>query len=263
MKKYLAIFFLIFTILFIKGPLKTSAEVASSTPVQINARILPLIWYSTLSINDGDSVKIYAGIQNNSGIDFTGTATFYVDDKNISDSPFTSLNDSLKDVSANWAVEPGSHNIQVKIATSLPPDKTLVSYESAKSSINITRKITQEVIKDTVINTISYVISKIDEVAVPLVNKIEGLKKPIDDDTTENTTIQNADVYNPTQKKNDAVLGASTSSIPNSKTNNNKTNSIFNKAVDGLAFLVKNWLWTLGVIVLLLLIIKIRGRRKK
>jgi len=262
MKKYLAILFLIFTILLIKGPLKVSAEVASSTPVQINARILPLIWYSTLSINDGDSVKIYAGIQNNSGINFTGTATFYVDDKNISDSPFTSLNDSLKDVSANWAVKPGSHNIQVKIVTSLPPNKALVSYESAKSSINITRKITQEVVKDTVINTISYVISKIDEVVIPLVNKIENLKKPVDD-AAENITVQNADVYNPTQKNNNAVLGASTSSIPNSKTNNNKTNSIFNKALDGLAFLVKNWLWTLGVIVLLLLIIKIRGRGKK
>jgi len=258
MKKYLAIFFLVFTILFIKGPLKASAEVASSTPVQINARILPLIWYSTLSINDGDGVKIYAGIQNNSGIDFTGTATFYIDDKIISDSPFNSLNDSLKDVSANWAVEPGSHNIQVKVVTSLPPDKALVSYESAKSSINITRKITQEVVKDTVINTISYVISKIDEVAIPLVNKIESLKKPVDDDVAENITVQNADVYNPTQKNNNAVLGVSTSSIPNSK-----TNSIFNKAVDGLAFLVKNWLWTLGVVVLLFLIIKIKGWRKK
>jgi hypothetical protein len=258
MKKYLAIFFLVFTVLFIKGPLKVSAEGASSTPIQINARILPLIWYSTLSINDGDSVKIYAGIQNNSGIDFTGIATFYIDDEKISDSPFTSLNDSLKDVSADWTVEPGSHNIQVKIVTSLPADRTLVSYESAQSSINITRKITQEVVKDTVINTVSYVISKIDEVAVPLVNKIEGLKKPVDNDTTENIDVQNADAYNPTQKNNNAVLGISTSSVPNLK-----TNSIFNKAVDGLAFLVKNWLWTLGVIVLLFLIIKIKGRRKK
>ncbi len=258
MKKYLAIFFLIFTVLFIKGPLKVSAEGVSSTPVQINARILPLIWYSTLSINDGDSVKIYAGIQNNSGIDFTGIATFYIDDKKISDSSFTSLDNSLKDVSADWTVEPGSHNIQVKIITSLSSDKALVSYESAKSSINITRKITQEIVKDTVINTISYVISKIDEVAIPLVDKIEGLKKPVNTDTTENITNQNANVYNPTQKNDNAVLGVSTSSISNSK-----TNSIFNKAVDGLAFLVKNWLWTLGVIVLLFLIIKIRRRRKK
>ena len=71
MKKYSIIFFFIFTILFTGGLLKISAA-ETTTPTQINARILPLIWYSTLSINDGDSIKIYAGIQNNSDLDFTG-----------------------------------------------------------------------------------------------------------------------------------------------------------------------------------------------
>lgn len=264
MKKYLAVFFLILTIWFASGPLKAFAEAASVVSKQINARILPLVWYSTLSINDGDSIKIYAGIQNNSGINFTGTATFYVDDKDISDSPFTSAGDSLNAVSASWMADPGSHDVQVKIVTSLPSDKILVSYESAKSSINITRKITQEVVQDTIINTISNVISKVDEVAVPLANKIEAFKKPVS--AVEGIANQGASVYNAQQKKNSAVLDVSTGPVSSSDTtinNSSQMDSVFNMALDGLAFLVKHWLWTLGGIILLFLIIKITIRKKK
>jgi len=82
-KKYLIVFFLVFIFCIINGPLNVFAETSSVVPEQINARILPLVWYSVLSINNEDSIRIYAGIQNNSGIDFTGTATFYVDDKAI------------------------------------------------------------------------------------------------------------------------------------------------------------------------------------
>ena len=175
-KKYLIVFLLIFVFWIINGPLNVFAEISSEAPEQINARILPLVWYSALSINDEDSIRIYAGIQNNSGIDFTGTATFYVDDKVISDSEFTSSDDSLNDVSAKWVAEIGSHDIQVKIVTSLPSDKALISYESVKSNISVAEKVIQESIKNTAINTISNVVSKIDETVVPLVDKINSLK---------------------------------------------------------------------------------------
>src|ERR1035437_1127949 len=141
MKKILTILFLVLLFSILNVPLKVFAQGAAGTPQQINARILPLVWYSTLSINDGDSIKIYAGIQNNSGVNFTGVATFFVDDKEISNSPFSSTADSLKDVFVNWVANPGSHNVQVKIVTSLSSDKTLVSSESDKSSINITQKV--------------------------------------------------------------------------------------------------------------------------
>ena len=269
MKKHLITFFFIFAILFTGGLLKASAEETTSTPTQINARILPLIWYSTLSINDGDSIKIYAGIQNNSGLDFTGIATFYIDDQEISNSPFTSKDGGLISVATNWMANPGSHNIQVKITTSLPSNKTLVSSESAKANVSITQKITQEVIKNTIINTVTNVITKVNEVTSPITNKaeetivtkLENLKKPIN--TTQNIDNSN-NTHNVAQKEKGTVLGASTESTANLKTaSNNKINSIFNTGIDGLIFLVKNWIWTLGVIILILIIIKIKRRNKK
>jgi hypothetical protein len=199
-----------------------------------------LVWYSALFVTEGDNIKIYAGIQNNSGIDFTGTATFYIDYKEMSNSPFASSDNSLNDVSILWvAGPPGLHDIQVKIVTSLPPDKSLVSYESDKSSISIAKKIVPEVVKNTVTNTvtntISNIISKINEVTVPLVNKITG-----------------------------AVLGVSAGIASSSERNNSsKMNSVLNVAIDGLAFLVKNWLWTLGGTILILLIIRFKRRRGK
>lgn len=263
MKKYLVIFF-IFAVWFSGG---LSRAFAQETPVvseQINARILPLIWYSTLSIKDGDSVKIYAGIQNNSGVTFSGTANFYVDDKIVSQIPFISSGDSLNPISADWLVSSGAHNIQVKIETSLSADKTLVSYESAKSNITITRKITQEMVKDTVVSTVYNVITKVDEAVAPLIDKIEALKKPVINDI-QSDIDQNENVGSILPDDDTAVLGVATSSVSDSGVtkNNNQINSIFNMAIDGLAFLVKHWLWTLGGIVLLFLIIKIRRRRNK
>lgn len=75
MKKYFAILFFVIIFCFSGFPLNVFADEESSTSTKINARILPTIWYSTLSVNDGDSIKIYAGIQNNSGLNFTVTMT--------------------------------------------------------------------------------------------------------------------------------------------------------------------------------------------
>jgi hypothetical protein len=101
MRKNSAILFFVLAFGFFVMPSGVFAQNASSTPIKINARILPTVWYSTLSVNDGDSIKIYAGIQNNSGVDFVGTSTFYVDDKEISNISFLSKADSLRDISTN------------------------------------------------------------------------------------------------------------------------------------------------------------------
>ncbi|MCX6751925.1 MAG: hypothetical protein NTZ87_00250 [Candidatus Nomurabacteria bacterium] len=166
MKKNLTILFFVLSFFVFGSSLKVFAQ--GTTPITINARILPTVWYSTLSVNDGDSIKIYSGIQNNSGINFTGTATFYVDDKEISTSSFSSTADSLKDVSANWVASPGDHNVQVKISTSLTADQILVSSSSDKSSISITQKITPitpAVVETAVLNTASGIVSSADSLA--------------------------------------------------------------------------------------------------
>ena len=74
------------------------------------------------------------------------------------------------------------HNVQVKISTSLPADKTLVSYESDKSNININSKVIipiSDIIEAKVLNTASDVVSKTDSLADTLVDKIESYKNPI------------------------------------------------------------------------------------
>lgn len=262
MKKFL-VSIIILAIFF---PFVALGQTDVETVEQINARILPSIWYSTLFIKDGDSVRIYAGIQNNSGVDFNGKALFYVDEENISEVSFVSRSDSLNAVSADWVVSSGTHDIQVKITTSLPDDKVLVSYETSKSSINITRKITQEMIKDTVVDTVYNVITKVDEAVVPLVEKLQDLKKPTEGELFQSSSkVQNrvdGDVV--LEEESGSVLGASTqsSSIGDKKIAGISLNYIFNLVIDGATFLLKHWLWTLGGIVLLFILVKFRKRRK-
>ena len=263
MKKTSLILIPILILLALSLPSRIFAQ-TSPVPQQINARVLPFVWYSSLSINEGDTVRIYSGIQNNSGVDFNGTATFYVDDKEISKSTFTSGDNSLKSIYANWMASPGTHGIQVKVTTSLPPDKILVSYESDKSNVDITKKITKETIESAILDTASNVVSKTDAFANVLADKIENLKKPTDVSSLSNVdspgSENNPKVNSVSSSKQNkgSVLGASTGPIPNQNT---KIQSAFNIALDALAFLVRNWVWTLGGILLLFLMVKVLKKR--
>ena len=255
---------------FLGGSLKVLAQDVSSTPTTINARILPTVWYSTLSVNDGDSIKIYAGLQNNSGINFTGTATFYVDDAEISTSSFSSVTNSLKDVSTDWVANPGNHNVQVKISTSLSADKILVSDSSDESNINIIQKvapITTATVENTVINTASNIVSNVNNLANSLADNIDNLKKPIVadnssvslNDTKSKTTSTTSTTFSPNKKG--SVLGASTGpkvdTTNSSAVSNAPMDSVLNMCMDALAFLVRNWKWSLGGLVVLFLLFKI------
>ncbi|MFA6570605.1 MAG: hypothetical protein WCT77_05150 [Bacteroidota bacterium] len=269
MKRYFVPLLFVLIVCFSIGTLNTFAQEATSSPIKINARILPTVWYSSLSVNDGDSIKIYAGIQNNSGINFTGTALFLVDDKEISKVPFSSTADSLKDVSANWVADPGSHNVQVKISTSLSSDKILVSYESDKSAISITRKITSEVVGDTALNTANSIVAKADDIASVLADKIESFKKLVSSDNTgvgsNSSSGSTGNIGNRTTiDSNGGVLGTSTGPITDSSGKGlSKMDSVFNMAMDLLVFLIRHWIWTLSGMVVIYLIFKIGGRGRR
>jgi hypothetical protein len=255
---FFALIFLIFSIFGFS--LKVFAQ--GTAPTTINARILPTVWYSTLSVNDGDSIKIYAGIQNNSGIDFTGVAAFYVDDKEISSGPFSSTADSLKDVSANWVANPGDHNVQVKISTSLSSDKILVSSQSDKSAISITQKITPltpEAVETTALNTASNIVSSANALANSLADKIDSFKKPAASDILSVLGVgKNNPAQTAPEKQKGSILGISTGPMASpAAPSNNPMNSVFNLCLDALAFLVRNWKWTLVGIIALFLLFKI------
>jgi hypothetical protein len=266
MKKNSAILFFVSTLCFFVLPIAVFAEDSASS-TKINARILPTVWYSTLSVNDGDSIKIYAGIQNNSGIDFVGTTTFFVDDEEISNAPFSSSADSLKDVSVNWVADPGSRDIKVKISSAdLPSGKTLVSYESDKSIISITRNVTPEAVQAVAVNTANTIVEKTDQLASALADKIESLKKPSISNDSDGKIDGGEDfATNTSEIKKGTVLGTSTkqSVVPKESGGSVKMDSVFNTCMDILALMVRGWKWTLGGIVLLFLILKITGWRKK
>ena len=152
----------------------TSTSVAST---KINAQILPTVWYSNLSIEDGSTTRIFAGIQNDSGVDFSGIANFFVDGNEINTKKFSSPDGELMAVYTDWVAVPGSHEVYVKVSTtSLPADKILLSYESEKSKISVSRKITPEVIKQVIFDNANVIVSSIDNVTSNLADKIESLK---------------------------------------------------------------------------------------
>lgn len=256
-KNSATILFLILAIFFLNIPQKVFGQEA--TPTIINARILPTVWYSTLSVNDGDNIKIYVGIQNNSGINFTGTAVFYVDEKEISTKPFSSITDSLINVSADWVAKPGNHDVAVKISTPLLKNETLVSYNSEKSNINITKKIapiTKEDVKEATFHVASTVFSKTDDIANSLADKIESFKKPIEPSILSAKDTNKKGETKATEQKEGAVLSAFMEEAADSPIKN-KMYSAFNMLLDLFSFLVRNWKWTIPGTAVLYLILKI------
>jgi hypothetical protein len=106
-----------------------------------------------------------------------------------------------------------------------------------------------------------------------LANKIESFKKPIASNTNTIDTNGKASsggdiaVSTSTGKVSKGnVLGTSTGPVYKSGVEdggNKQMDSVFNICMDLLAFLVRGWKYTLGGIVLLFLILKVTGWRKK
>jgi hypothetical protein len=264
MKKYISACLLVVALFLAVSPLETAAQEAAQ-PERINARILPLLWYSALSIDGGDTITIYAGIQNNSGIDFTGTAAFSVDGKNIAEVPFTSKNDSLRDISARWVADPGPHTVQATITASLPSGKTLVAYESDKSNITVSQKAAKEAVTTNVLDTASAIVSKTDALAGALADKIESFKKPAEVaqgavEGAETTAGKSNGDSNTQAEEKGSVLNASIGPTPESGATPlaAEAHSAFNIALGGLAFLVRHWPWVLGILLVIFLILKIK-----
>ncbi len=243
-----------------------AATPVTSTVTVINARILPTVWYSSLSVNDGDSIKIFAGIQNNSGINFSGTAGFYVDNQQISSTSFSSITGNLIDVSSDWRAIPGNHSVQVVISPILNMGMSLVSITSDKSSINIVRNITPAVVQNAVYNTATNIVNQTNGVASNLANTVEGWKdSSAPQSLFGNGTSTAPNAYFGNARKPGSVLGASAvSSVGSAKSVDNGNISpftyVYNTLVDLLAFLIRKWMWTLGGIIIIYLIYKIFTR---
>ncbi|MFA6227039.1 MAG: hypothetical protein WC631_00970 [Candidatus Paceibacterota bacterium] len=230
---------------------------------QINAGILSSVWYSSININDQDLVKIFGAIQNHSDITFSGIASIFVDDELNSKVNFTSTKDSLLEISGPWKALEGRHSVQIKITEiNGVSTSSLLSFESDRTSLSITKPITLEVVKENTQKIAENVVQKIDVVANALADKIETYKKPevasqsvvASDPSTGQTatTKTNSEMVG-------QVLGAETKYQASSSGGLFKypiVTNIYNKMIDFFSMIVRNWQITLFVIIILFIIIR-------
>jgi len=232
----------------------------ASGPVAINAKILPSIWLSKLTVTEGDNLIIYAAIQNNSGLDFVGTASFTVDDLEQPSQTFNSHSGQLLEISSSWLAVTGDHQISASIKTSLSSNQTLISYQTEIIDLKVKAKIIPRV---TVPGSLASYIGMVDEVVTPVISDIESWKKAIPESQPTATSqarpkvakSQILDQNLPASAANflpkaSAVLGASTEAVTN--LGDHWSDRLYNLAVSLLALTVKHWLWSLPLLLFLI-----------
>lgn len=212
----------------------------------INAQVLPTIWYSSLTAQAGDTVGIYAGIQNDSNTAFAGIATFYIDGIEVQAVSFQSKIGGVEKVGTTWSAVAGQSSIQVKISADLDASKKLVSYQSDVSSYKVERKLTVEVVtalvKDTVTDVAGATAEKLDTVTGNLSTQLEAYKKP---EVATNGSVAN-DTAN-TGGVAERVLGTTTiGNLVASKNVGSFIDKAQNMGLNALQFLLLQWRWTLA-----------------
>ncbi len=254
---------------------KTFAQTASST-TQINAEVLTNIWYSTTTINENDNINIYAGFQNHSTKNLSLTAGFFIDDVQIGKADYVASPKSLIKLSSAYTAEKGGHTAQAKILDiaevggsnidKLSVDN-LLAKESEKNSFNVIHQITQQevintakdianTVADTVSKTTDSVVKTIDTQAEKLATYVESLKTPAEVSSSDTKTSEQIAKEKTTGK----VLGISTENThsASSTVKNTQSFSITNILLDALAFIIRHWVWTLIVVIVIVLIISFR-----
>jgi hypothetical protein len=206
----------------------------------INARLLPTVWYSKLDPREGEPIRIFAAIQNDSGIDFGGTAIFLVRGEEVGRSEFKSVSGKLSVVSTSWKAEQGSNSIDVKVEADLPAGESLASAMETDAVLHVSKLITADVIKADAKEAFETVQGKGDSIAEAIVQKLEDLK-------------QASLVLDPEAGpigKQGSVLGTTTQSWPKKATS--KALAATYEGGIGLAqFAVTHWAWSIGALVLL------------
>lgn len=80
-----------------------------------NAGFVSGVWYSHAPFFAGETVRIYAAVQNRSGSDLTGTVVFYDGERTIGTADFSALDGRLIEVWTDWTAAAGPHEIRAVI----------------------------------------------------------------------------------------------------------------------------------------------------
>ncbi len=89
--------------------------VFAQTNESINAGFVSGVWYSKTPFWEGENIRIYTAIQNQSGFDIIGTVQFFDQDAVIGQTPFEAINGRLIEKWIDWEVTEGEHKIAVKL----------------------------------------------------------------------------------------------------------------------------------------------------
>ncbi len=238
----------LFWVLFFGFYSIVSAQTPSSN-ILLNASILSNVWYSTTTINKKDTINIYAGFQNHSTINLSGTAGFYVDDLEINKIKFTSSPKSLVKLESPYTAVSGNHSVQVKILEVHSSSdisismNSLQALESEKKGLNVKYEITNEVIIDKATDIANNVVNTIDKYASNLASTVESMKTPFEKTAKNQISSQ--------IPKQGVILGTSTKAIAPST--NTEGFSFYNLCMDILAFLIRKWIWVCTAILFFIL----------
>ena len=143
MKKYF-VFFVLFYIAFIPSVNAIGITTTGFIPGQI--------WYSKDNIAEGDTVKIYTAIWNNSTSPLSAKVEFYDQNVILGTRDVVVPSQQLIDASVTWKVTSGDHSISAKIIS---------------PSVTVSGK--REIV------TVSNVLTSVDRKFIPVVlNTIEG-----------------------------------------------------------------------------------------
>lgn len=82
----------------------------------LNADLVSGIWYSKQPFFTGDKIRIYAGIQNQSPKDISGTISFFDNDNLIGKKEFSTINGRLVESWIDWKATQGQHNFSIELS---------------------------------------------------------------------------------------------------------------------------------------------------
>ncbi|MBI2065764.1 MAG: hypothetical protein HYT68_01705 [Candidatus Zambryskibacteria bacterium] len=166
-----------------------------------------------------------------------------MDDTKIAETIFDSTSDSLEKVSAEWVATNGKHFVQAKIDAKLPENKELLSYETDRAVLEISRVLTLEEVKEETEQILSAIVEKADEAAESFASRLESFKKPISSEIKASES----------NGSSLPEMEAAPASI-----NNGVVASAYNAGIDLISFLLKEWKWTLASLAVFAIIFSFR-----
>lgn len=202
----------------------------------MNSHVLPTVWYSNPNPAEGETVRIFAAIQNDSGVNYKGVATFYVRGKAIGDNEFISTSGRLSVVSTSWKAEIGNNSMEVRVVAELPEGEKLSSDSSGQSVLHVNKMITGDVIKADAKKAVETVQGKGDSMAQAIVERLEELKERSFTLDPEVGPVGKAEAGSQTWGKQMTSKMLST---------------VYESGISAAQFAVTHWIWSLGALILL------------